>query len=338
MDILVTGGCGFIGSHFVRLALEKGCHVLNVDALTYAGNLANVADIAQNPHYTFHKADIADKATVEAILAAHKLDAIVHFAAESHVDRSIHDSTPFIRTNVLGTQNLVDLARAYKVPRFVHVSTDEVYGSLPLDKPQLLFTESTPIAPNSPYAASKAASDLLCRACYETYGQDIVITRCSNNYGPNQFPEKLIPLITRRALANQPLPVYGDGLNQRDWIHVADHCQGVYLALTRGKAGEVYNFGGASEKSNIHVVQEILRILGKPDTLIHYVKDRPGHDRRYAMDFSHAAATLGFAPGKIFAQGLEETVQWYAAHENWVRDIESGAYLAFEQIWYKDRV
>ncbi len=337
MDILVTGGCGFIGSHFVHLALEKGNRVLNVDALTYAGNLANVSDVAQNQLYSFFKADIADKNGMEEILASHKLDAIVHFAAESHVDRSIHDSTPFIRTNVQGTQNLVDLARAYKIPRFVHVSTDEVYGSLPLNRPDLLFTEQTPLAPNSPYAASKASSDLLCRACHETYGQDIVITRCSNNYGPYQFPEKLIPLITRRALADQPLPVYGDGLNQRDWIHVVDHCEGVYLALTRGKAGEVYNFGGASEKSNMYVVKEILRILGKPESLIHYVKDRPGHDRRYAMDFSHSTATLGFTPRKTFTQGLEETVRWYTSHEDWVRDIESGAYLAFEQIWYKDR-
>ena len=339
MLLLVTGGCGFIGSNFIRLVLTERpqATVVNLDKLTYAGNLANLAHLPadQASRHTFVKGDIADRAVVTDLMARQAFDAVVHFAAESHVDRSIADATPFVTTNVLGTQVLLDAARQAGVPRFVHVSTDEVYGSLGADG---AFREDTPLAPNSPYSASKAASDLLARAAHVTFGQNTVITRCSNNYGPYQFPEKLIPLMIGRARRGEPLPVYGTGANVRDWIHVEDHCRGVLLALEKGRSGAVYNFGGASGRANIDVVRALLRLLHQPESLIHFVKDRPGHDLRYAMDFSLAQRELGFAPAKTFEQGLAETVAWYEAHSAWVEQVESGAYRDFEKLWYKDRV
>lgn len=337
--LLVTGGCGFIGSNFIRLVLAERPQtaIINLDKLTYAGNLANLADLPpdQARRHTFVKGDIADRALVTELLSRNAFDAVVHFAAESHVDRSITDATPFVTTNVLGTQVLLDAARQAGVPRFVHVSTDEVYGSL---GEQGAFREDTPIAPNSPYSASKAASDLLVRAAHVTFGQNTVITRCSNNYGPYQFPEKLIPLMIGRARRGEPLPVYGTGANVRDWIHVEDHCRGVLLALEKGRSGAVYNFGGASERANIDVVRALLRLLEQPESLIRFVKDRPGHDLRYAMDFSLAQRELGFVPAKTFEQGLAETVAWYQTHAAWVEQVESGAYRDFEKLWYGERV
>lgn len=339
MTLLVTGGCGFIGSNFIRLFLSErpGARIINLDKLTYAGNLANLADLPpeQAARHVFVKGDIADAPFVAEVFAAHTFDAVVHFAAESHVDRSITDASPFVTTNVLGTQVLLDAARRAGVPRFVHVSTDEVYGSLGAEG---AFREDTPLAPNSPYSASKAASDLLVRAAHATFGQDTVITRCSNNYGPYQFPEKLIPLMISRARRGEALPVYGTGANVRDWIHVEDHCQGVLLALEKGRPGGVYNFGGASERANLDVVRAILRLVDRPESLIRFVKDRPGHDARYAMDFSLAARELGFAPAHGFEQGLAATVAWYEAHGAWVEQVESGAYRDFEKRWYGDRL
>ena len=339
MRILVTGGCGFIGSNFIRLILSRndGTEILNLDKLTYAGNLANLADLPpeQAGRHRFIKGDITDRALVSSLLADEKPDAIVHFAAESHVDRSITDATPFITTNVLGTQVLLDCARQAGTPRMVHVSTDEVYGTLGSEG---RFREDTPPAPNSPYSASKASSDLLVRAAHETFGQDVVITRCSNNYGPCQFPEKLIPLMTGRARRGEPLPVYGNGANVRDWIHVEDHCRGVLLALEKGRPGNIYNFGGDAERTNLDVVRAILRLTGRDENLIRFVKDRPGHDLRYAMDYSLAARELGFAPLKSFETGLEETVRWYENHEEWVLQVESGAYRDFEKLWYGERL
>lgn len=339
MRILVTGGCGFIGSNFIRLILDRndGVEILNLDKLTYAGNLANLADLPpeQAKRHRFIKGDITDRDLVSSVLADEKPDAIVHFAAESHVDRSITDATPFITTNVLGTQVLLDCAREAGTPRMVHVSTDEVYGTLGSEG---RFREDTPLAPNSPYSASKASSDLLVRAAHETFGQDVVITRCSNNYGPYQFPEKLIPLMTSRARRGEPLPVYGSGANVRDWIHVEDHCRGVLLALEKGRAGSIYNFGGNAERTNLDVVRAILRLTGRDESLIRFVRDRPGHDLRYAMDYSLASRELGFSPLKSFETGLEETVRWYEHHEEWVLQVESGAYRDFEKLWYGDRL
>ena len=339
MRILVTGGCGFIGSNFIRLVLAQcgKTEIVNLDKLTYAGNLVNLADLPpdQARRHRFVKGDIADRAMVSSLLAQEKPDAIVHFAAESHVDRSITDASPFITTNVLGTQVLLDCARQAGIPRMVHVSTDEVYGTL---GPEGRFREDTPLAPNSPYSASKASSDLLVRAAHETFGQNVVITRCSNNYGPYQFPEKLIPLMTGRARRGEPLPVYGSGTNVRDWIHVEDHCRGVLLALEKGRPGGVYNFGGDAERANLDVVRAILRLTGRDESLIRFVKDRPGHDLRYAMDHSLASRELGFSPLKNFEAGLEETVRWYESHDEWVRQVESGAYRDFEKIWYGERL
>ena len=335
MRILVTGGCGFIGSNFIRLVLAQcgKTEIVNLDKLTYAGNLANLADLPpdQARRHRFVKGDIADRAMVSSLLAQEKPDAIVHFAAESHVDRSITDASPFITTNVLGTQVLLDCARQAGIPRMVHVSTDEVYGTL---GPEGRFREDTPLAPNSPYSASRASSDLLVRAAHETFGQNVVITRCSNNYGPYQ----LIPLMTGRARRDEPLPVYGSGTNVRDWIHVEDHCRGVLLALEKGRPGGVYNFGGDAERANLDVVRAILRLTGRDESLIRFVKDRPGHDLRYAMDHSLASRELGFSPLKNFEAGLEETVRWYESHDEWVRQVESGAYRDFEKIWYGERL
>lgn len=338
MNLLVTGGCGFIGTNFIRhiLAERPAVRVVNLDKLTYAGNPANLADLEKSSveRYRLVRADICDAEALAGVFAE-KFDAVVHFAAESHVDRSISDASPFVTTNVLGTQKLLDAARTAAVPRFVHVSTDEVYGTL---GPDGKFSESTPLAPNSPYSASKAASDMMVRAFHETYGMNTVTTRCSNNYGPYQFPEKLIPLMIRRAGRDEALPVYGDGMQVRDWIHVEDHCRGVLLALEKGLPGGVYNFGGAAERSNITVVNEVLRLLGKPESLIKYVQDRPGHDRRYAMDFSLASRELGYEPRWTFENGLAQTVKWYRDNTAWVESVESGAYLEFMAKWYGERL
>ena len=326
--ILVTGCCGFIGANFVRLELgsDPEIDITNLDALTYAGNPDNLADLAGHPRYHFVRGDIADRAAVARLVVEGRFDAIVNFAAESHVDRSIDDATPFLRTNVLGTQCLLDAARAVGVGRFVQVSTDEVYGTLRPDDPP--FRETTPLAPNSPYAASKAAADLLVRAAHHTFGMDTVVTRCSNNYGPYQFPEKLIPLFITNIMADIPVPVYGDGRQVRDWIHVRDHCRGIGAALRRGKAGEVYNFGGKSERFNIDVTRALLELCGKTEDLIRHVTDRPGHDRRYAVDCTRAEAELGWRPTVSFEQGLAETVAWYRSNGPWVERVRSGAYRA----------
>ena len=339
MRLLVTGGCGFIGSNFVYHILDNYPDdvVVNLDKLTYAGNLANM-DRAQSEHggrrYFFARGDIANSEFVSYLLKEYAIDAVVNFAAESHVDRSIADCSPFLQTTVLGAQTLLEASRRLGVGRFVQVSTDEVYGTL---GPTGKFTEDTPLAPNSPYSASKAAADLFVRAYVETYGYPALITRCSNNYGPYQFPEKLIPLMYLRASDDKPLPVYGDGKNVRDWIYVADHCRGVDLALRRGRVGAVYNFGGNAELPNIDVVETMLSILDKPKSLISFVTDRPGHDRRYAMDYSLAAKELGFAPRYDFTQGIRETVAWYQANGDWLHGVQDGSYLEFMEKWYGGR-
>jgi dTDP-glucose 4,6-dehydratase len=333
--ILVTGGCGFIGSNFIHYLLqaEPEARVVNFDALTYAGNLANLAGLADDPRYRFVRGDVADRPAVEAALAD-GVDAVVHFAAESHVDRSIMDSAPFVRTNVVGTQVLLDAARARGVRRFVQVSTDEVYGSL---GPTGAFTEETPLAPNSPYAASKAAADLLVRSYVHTFGFPGIITRCSNNYGPYQFPEKIIPLFISNLLRDESVPVYGDGLNVRDWVHVRDHCSAVHRVLRAGRPGEVYNVGGRCEKTNLELTHALLAAVGKPPSLIRYVQDRPGHDRRYAIDCTKIERELGWRPSVAFAEGLRQTVEWYRTHADWVAGVRTGAYLNYYQAQYGTR-
>lgn len=335
LPILVTGGCGFIGSNFIRYLLtqEARARVINFDALTYAGNLANVADLARHPRYRFVRGDVADRTAVETA-TAEGIDSIIHFAAESHVDRSIMDCAPFVRTNVFGTQVLLDVARARGVRRFVQISTDEVYGSL---GPAGLFSEETPLAPNSPYSASKAAADLLVRSYIHTFGFPGLITRCSNNYGPYQFPEKLLPLFICNLLDNEPVPVYGDGQNVRDWVHVRDHCAAVYRVWRDGRAGEVYNIGGRCERTNLELTQTLLRVMDKPESLIRYVKDRPGHDRRYAIDCSKMERELGWQPTVPFEEGLRETVAWYQSHAEWVAAIRTGAYLNYYEAQYGAR-
>ena len=323
MHIVVTGGLGFIGSNFIRMILSDrpSWRVTNLDKMTYAGNPASLQDAAANPAYRFLKGDICDRALMAEILGE-RPDAIVHFAAESHVDRSILGPEVFVQTNVLGTQVLLEAARQAKVGRFVHVSTDEVYGSL---GPTGLFSESTPIAPNSPYSASKAGSDLLAAAYHHTYGMDTVITRCSNNYGPYQFPEKLIPLLVTNLMDGLAIPIYGDGRNIRDWIHVGDHCSGVLLALEKGKAGEVYNIGGGNERMNIDIARQLLGLLGKDESSIRYVEDRLGHDRRYAIDAGKIRRELGWEPKRGFEDGLKATVAWYQANEKWWRPLKKPA-------------
>jgi len=318
MRLLVTGGCGFIGSNFIRYILGHYSpeFVTNVDALTYAGNIGNVAGLAEKygGRYEFAQADIADAAQMDALMSRHQFFAVVNFAAESHVDRSIDSPQNFIHTNVVGTGVLLDCARRHGVRRFLQVSTDEVYGSL---GPEGRFTEQSPLEPSSPYSASKASADLLALACHKTYGQEVVITRCSNNYGPYQFPEKLIPLMIINALRDKPLPVYGDGLNVRDWIHVEDHCAAVFAVLLDGKPGEVYNVGSDGEMKNIDVVNMILDRLGKPKELIRYVTDRLGHDRRYAIDSSKIRNALNWKPLHRPENGIRETVDWYVANRAW---------------------
>jgi len=335
MRWFITGGAGFIGSNFVRLVLQErpDVEIVNYDALTYAGNLENLADVSDHPRYRFVRGRIQDEASVREAMAG-GVDAVVNFAAESHVDRSIVGALPFIETNVVGTQVMLDVARQAGVSRFIHVSTDEVYGSL---GPQGAFTESTPLAPNSPYSASKAASDLLVRAAWHTHGYPTIITRCSNNYGPYQFPEKLIPLMISNALDDKPLPVYGQGANVRDWIHVEDHCRGILAVIERGRPGEVYNLGGRSERANIDVVREILRQLGKSESLIRFVNDRPGHDLRYAIDCTKAEAELGWTRKWDFTTGLAHTIRWYRDHEDWWRRVRDGSYQKFYDLWYGNR-
>ena len=335
MKIFITGGCGFIGSNFVLHMLESGpdCEILNFDALTYAGNLDNLSAVGDDPRHQFIRGDITRRAEVESALDD-SFDAIVHFAAESHVDRSVEGPEIFLRTNVLGTQILLDRAREVGTKVFVMVSTDEVYGSLGAEG---LFTEQTPLAPNSPYSASKAAADLVCRSYHHTFGMDVRTTRCSNNYGPFQFPEKLIPLMIANAMEDKALPVYGDGKNVRDWLYVGDHCSAIDVVMRRGKAGEVYNIGGNSERQNIEVVKAILDAVGKPYSLIGYVTDRPGHDRRYAIDASYINAELGWEPTVGFEEGLQKTVDWYLAHADWMEKIRSGAYRAYYEQMYGGR-
>lgn len=326
MQIIVTGGCGFIGSNFIRKALARPeiTRIINIDVLTYAGNKANLASIENDPRYRFVQADIADSAAMEKVLAeetqraGQPLDALLNFAAESHVDRSITSPHDFIHTNVLGTSILLQEARRHGVKRFLQVSTDEVYGSLGATGK---FSETTPLHPNSPYSASKAGADLLVSASYHTYGQDVVITRCSNNYGPYQFPEKLIPLMIISALHDQQLPVYGDGLQVRDWIHVEDHCEALWQVLMRGRSGEVYNIGADAELKNITLVHEILTHLKKPTSLVAHVTDRLGHDRRYAIDSSKIHGELGWKPRWQHQQGLAATIQWYLDHESWWKPL-----------------
>jgi dTDP-glucose 4,6-dehydratase len=330
--VLVTGGCGFIGSNFIHYLLEVDptVSILNYDCLTYAGNLANLADRADHPRYRFIQGDIADTDNVRKVVSG-GVSAILNFAAESHVDRSIHDAAPFVRTNIVGTQVLLDAAREFRVTRYLQVSTDEVYGSL---GPTGYFTEDTPLAPNSPYAASKAAADLLVRSYAHTFGLPALVTRCSNNYGPYQFPEKLIPLFITNLLHDEPVPVYGDGLNVRDWIHVRDHCAALERVWRLGQVGEVYNIGGRCERTNLELSHQLLEIMEKPRTLLRYVKDRPGHDRRYAIDCSKIERTLGWRAVIPFEQGLRDTVQWYREHLDWVANIRTGEYLKYYQRQY----
>ena len=335
--LLVTGGCGFIGSNFIRwlLADDPNVTVVNFDKLTYAGNPENLASVSESDRYDFRQGDISDRDSVDEVLKEFSIDSIVNFAAESHVDRSILDSTPFVHTNIGGTQVLIDSARTNGIDRFVQVSTDEVYGSLG-DTGE--FSEDTPLAPNSPYAASKTAADLLVRAAVQTHGFPGMITRCSNNYGPYQFPEKLIPLFISNALQHQPLPVYGDGTNVRDWIHVDDHCRGIAAVLRSGEPGDIFNFGGRSEMSNIGLTRRLLELLDRPETLIRFVPDRPGHDKRYAIDCSRAEKMLGWKPLVSFEEGLKSTVDWYLQNSEWVDRVRSGAYREYYEEQYGDRL
>jgi len=333
MHILVTGGCGFIGSNFVRYMLSRYPHTItNLDKLTYAGNLENLRGVDTDARYRFVKGDIADAADIESALSD-GVDIVVNFAAESHVDRSILDPDAFIRTNISGTYALLEAARKHGVRKFMQVSTDEVYGSLSEGK----FREDTPLAPNSPYSASKASADLLAMAYFKTFKVPVVITRCSNNYGPYQFPEKLIPLLITNALNDLELPIYGDGMNVRDWIHVEDHCQAIAMVLEKGEPGTVYNVGAENERANIEIVKTILDILGKPHSLITYVKDRPGHDRRYAIDNTRIRGSVGFQPRWDFRKGMEETVAWYTENREWWQRVRTGEYLEYYEKWYKDR-
>lgn len=323
--LFLTGGAGFIGSAFIRLALSEwpSCEIINFDALTYAGNPDNLQGLDANRHHLV-RGDIADRESVCAALGE-GTDAIINFAAESHVDRSIESADEFLRTNIIGTQVLLDAARERGVRRFLQVSTDEVMGSLPEDE-NAFFTEESPYAPNSPYAASKAAAEHLVRAAHHTFKLDTIVTRCGNNYGPRQFPEKLIPLFISNALDNEPLPVYGDGKYVRDWIYVDDHCRAIMLALEHGRAGEIYNIGARNERQNIEVIESLLRALGKPTSLIRYVKDRPGHDRRYAIDPSKVERELAWRPQETWESGLEKTIRWYVENGEWIERVRNGAY------------
>ena len=335
--LLVTGGCGFIGSNFVRQQIQTypDIAIVNVDKLTYAGNLENLADIENDPRYRFEKGDICDRDFIDRVLTSSSIDAVINFAAESHVDRSILDSGPFIQTNIVGTQVLLDASRKANIGRYLQVSTDEVYGALGEDG---YFTEDTPLAPNSPYSASKTAADLLVRSYFHTYGFPAVTTRCSNNYGPYQFPEKLIPLFISNALKDEALPVYGEGNNVRDWIHVLDHCRGIDAALRNGEPGEVYNFGGNSELQNLELTFKLLDAIGKPRTLIRQVADRAGHDFRYAIDTTRVEHELGWKPQIDFETGLRSTIDWYLANKDWAERIQSGQYRDYYETQYGKRL
>ena len=334
-QLLVTGGCGFIGSSFVRhvIRARPDWAVVNLDKLTYAGNLENVADLEGNERYRFVKGDITDAELVSR-LAGEGVDVVVNFAAETHVDRSIADAGPFVRTNFAGTHALLDAAMKHGVGRYVQVSTDEVYGSL---GPSGCFTEESPLEPNNPYSATKAGADLLVRACHHTHGLNAVITRCTNNYGPYQFPEKLIPLFVANALEDKPLPLYGDGKHIRDWLFVADHARAIELAIERAEPGAVFNIGGSNELTNLDLTRLLLKELGKPESLITFVKDRPGHDRRYALDSSRAQKELGWAPQHSLKEGIPLTVRWYVEHKDWCDRVRSGEYLEYYQKHYHGR-
>ena len=337
--ILVTGGAGFIGGNFVHYMVDKypNYMIVNLDALTYAGNLETCQPVEGKPNYKFVKGDIADRDFIFNLFEKEKFDIVVNFAAESHVDRSVTDPEIFIKTNVLGTQVLMDASRAYGVERYHQVSTDEVYGDLPLDRPDLFFTEETPLHTSSPYSASKASADLLVFAYHRTFGLPITISRCSNNYGPYHFPEKLIPLMISRALNDEQLPVYGNGENVRDWLHVYDHCAAIDLILHKGKVGEVYNVGGHNERTNLEVVKTILKALDKPQSLITYVKDRPGHDLRYAIDPQKLENELGWKPTYNFDTGIQQTIEWYLNNKQWWENIISGEYQNYFEKQYGDR-
>ncbi len=333
MNVLVTGGCGFIGSNLVRLLLAErpGWRVVNIDKLTYAGNAENLADLDGEKRYRFVHGDICDGKLVSEVFRTERIEGVLHLAAESHVDRSILEPSVFIETNVRGTQVVLEAARELGVTRFVHVSTDEVYGSL---GPTGFFTEETPLAPTSPYSASKASSDLLALAYAHTFELPVVVTRCSNNYGPYQFPEKLIPLMIANALRDLPLPVYGDGMNVRDWIHVEDHCRGLLVALEKGEPGQVYNFGASTERRNIEIVRQVLDLVGKPQSLVRFVRDRPGHDRRYAMEARKARTRLGWEALHRFEEALAATVRWYVEHRGWWERVMSGEYRTYYEKQY----
>ena len=334
--ILVTGGAGFIGSNFVRMVLGEhpDYFVVNLDKLTYAGNLENLAEFLEHENHKFIKGDICDGALVEKIIDEHKIDAIINFAAESHVDRSITEPKAFIEANVTGTLTLLGVARDKKLERFIQISTDEVYGALGSEGK---FTEQTPLSPNSPYSASKAAADHLVRAFGHTWGLKYNITRCSNNYGPYQFPEKLIPLMINNAINDKELPVYGDGLYVRDWLYVYDHCTAIWRVLQKAPPGEIYNIGGCNEKANLEVIHLILERLGKPKSLIRHVADRPGHDRRYAIDAGKIIGELGWKPSLSFEQGINKTIDWYLANQDWLRNVVSGDYQSYYESMYANR-
>lgn len=339
MNVIVTGGAGFIGSNFVFHMLEKhrDDRIICVDKLTYAGNISTLEPIMSHPNFRFVRADICDRAAINALFEEEHPDMVVNFAAESHVDRSIENPSIFLETNIMGTAVLMDACRTYGITRYHQVSTDEVYGDLPLDRPDLFFTEATPIHASSPYSSSKASADLLVLAYHRTYGLPVTISRCSNNYGPYHFPEKLIPLMIINALHDKPLPVYGDGLNVRDWLYVEDHCRAIDLIIHDGRVGEVYNVGGHNEMKNIDIVKLICRALGKPESLIQFVTDRKGHDRRYAIDPTKIHHDLGWLPETKFADGIEKTIQWYVAHEDWWQPIISGAYQHYYEAMYTNR-
>lgn len=339
MTMIVTGGAGFIGANFVFYMLENHPEdrIVCLDKLTYAGNLSTLAPVMENPNFRFVKADICDREAVYGLFEEERPDVVVNFAAESHVDRSIENPGVFLETNIMGTAVMMDACRTFGVQRFHQVSTDEVYGDLPLDRPDLFFTEQTPIHTSSPYSSSKASADLLAMAYYRTYGLPVTISRCSNNYGPYQFPEKLIPLMIANALADKPLPVYGEGLNVRDWLYVEDHCKAIDLILQRGRVGEVYNIGGHNEMKNIDIVKLICKALNKPESLITHVTDRKGHDMRYAIDPAKIHAELGWLPETMFADGIEKTIQWYLDNRAWWEKIISGEYQNYYEKMYGNR-
>lgn len=337
---LVTGGAGFIGSNFVLYMLKKyeDIKIINLDKLTYAGNLENLKSIENDERHIFVQGDICDKELVSSLFEKYEIDYVAHFAAESHVDRSITDPEIFVKTNVMGTTTLLDAAKEFGVKRYHQVSTDEVYGDLPLDRPDLFFTETTPLHTSSPYSSSKASADLFVLAYHRTFGLPVTISRCSNNYGPYHFPEKLIPLMISRALADEELPVYGKGDNVRDWLHVYDHCVAIDLIIRKGRVGEVYNVGGHNERTNLEVVQTILKALNKPESLIKYVEDRKGHDRRYAIDPTKLETELGWKPKYNFDTGIQQTIQWYLDNKEWWQNILSGEYQNYFEKMYAGKV